>query len=232
MMYGAPLGFLQQKMQEVQMNVGFVGAGGMARALAGKWADKHHVILSGRDMDRTQTAADALGVQAGSAAEAVAFADVVVLATRSEDVFTAIDAAGGADAFAGKIVIDINNPISVETFLTTRDDGRSLTEAIADALPGAHVGKAFNMAQVAVWADPDTTFDGRQMVTLYTADADAAGPISQLIADVGAEPLLLGDNSHAYQLEAAAAMVIKFLFAGADPHTILNFIRPETKLIR
>ena len=214
------------------MKIGFVGAGGMAQALAGKWAGKHEVMLSGRTPEKTRAAAQSVGAEAGTATEAVAFADVVVLATRSEDVFTAIDSAGGASAFDGKIVIDINNPVSIETFLTTRDDGRSLTEAIAAALPGAHVGKAFNMAQVAVWQDPDMTYDGRQMVTLYTADDEADEAIAQLIADVGAEPLRLGDNRHAYQLEAAAAMVIKFLFAGADPHTIFNFIRPETKPIR
>jgi predicted dinucleotide-binding enzyme len=107
-----------------------------------------------------------------------------------------------------------------------------LTQALADALPGAHIGKAFNMAQVDVWADPDMSYDGRQMVTLYTADEKADAVISELIADVGALPLRLGGNEHAYQLEAAAAIVIKFLFAGADTHTIFNFIRPEIKLVR
>ena len=214
------------------MKIGFVGAGGMAKALARKWAGKHQVMLSGRTPDKTQLAANAVGARAGTAREAVAFADVVVLATRWEDVFSAIEDAGGPAAFDGKIVIDINNPVNIETFLTTRDDGRSLTEAIAAALPGAKVGKAFNMAQVAVWDDPDKTFDGRRMVTLYTADDGADAAIAQLIADVGAEPLRLGGNEHAYQLEAAAAIVIKFLFAGGDPHTIFNFIRPETKPIR
>ncbi|MEM6658301.1 MAG: NAD(P)-binding domain-containing protein [Pseudomonadota bacterium] len=214
------------------MKIGLVGAGGMAKALAGKWADKHEVMLSGRTTGKTRLAADPIGALAGTASEAVAFADVVVLATRWEDVFQAIEDAGGPAAFDGKIVVDINNPVSIETFLTTSDDDRSLTQAIADALPGAHVGKAFNMAQVAVWEDPSKTYDGRQMVTLYTADEAANDTIAQLIADVGAEPLLLGGNEHAYQLEATAAIVIKFLFSGADPQTIFNFIRPETQPIR
>lgn len=214
------------------MKIGFVGAGGMAKALAGKWTDKHDVMLSGRAPEKTRLAADTVGAQQGTAREAVAFADVVVLATRWEDVFTAIDTAGGPAAFEGKTVIDINNPVSIETFLTTREDGRSLTQAIANTLPGAKVAKAFNMAQVAVWEDPDMTYDGRQMVTLYTAEDGADGVVAQLIADVGAEPLRLGGNEHAYQLEAAAAMVIQFLFAGGDPHTIFNLIRPETKPIR
>jgi len=214
------------------MKVGIIGSGGMAKALAGKWSAKHQVMLSGRDLEKAAGVAAAVNAEVGTAAQAAAFGDVVVLATRSEDVFDGIANAGGAQAFAGKVVIDINNPISLETFLTTRDDGHSLTEAIAEALPGAHVGKAFNMAQVAVWEDPDMTYDGRQMVTLYTADEAADAVIAALIADVGAAPLRLGDNGHAYQLEAAAAMVIKFLFAGRDPHTIFNFIQPEAKSIR
>lgn len=214
------------------MKIGFIGAGGMAQALAGKWATHHEIMISGRDPKKTQQAANAIGALSGTARDAVAFADVVILATRSEDVFTAIEAAGGPDVFKGKTVVDINNPVSMQTFVTTRDDGRSLTQAIAETLPGAAVGKAFNMAQVAVWKDPDMTYDGRQMVTLYTSDAEADQVIADLIADVGAEPLRLGDNTHAYQLEAAAAIVIKFLFAGGDPHTIFNLVRPETKPIR
>ncbi|MEM8972436.1 MAG: NAD(P)-binding domain-containing protein [Pseudomonadota bacterium] len=214
------------------MKIGIIGYGGMAQALAGKWSGKHEVMLSGRNLINAAEAADRVSAASGTAAEATAFGDVVVLATRHQDVFSAIESAGGAEAFIGKVVIDINNPVSVESFLTTREDGRSLTEAISEALPGAHVGKAFNMAQIKVWTDTDMTYDGRQMVTLYTADESADSAIAELIADVGAQPLRLGGNEHAYQLEAAAAIVIKFLFAGGDPNTILNFIRPETKPIR
>lgn len=214
------------------MKIGFLGTGGMAQALAGNWVGAHEIKLSGRDMEKTRAVSETLGAGAGTPSEAVAFGDVVVLATRAEDVFDAIDTAGGPAAFDGKIVVDINNPVSTETFLTTRGDGRSLTEAIAAALPGAKLGKAFNMAQVAVWADPDKSYDGRQLVTLFTAEDGAEATIAQLIRDVGADPFRLGDNRHAYQLEAAAAIVIKLLFSGGDPHTILNLIRPETHPIR
>jgi predicted dinucleotide-binding enzyme len=214
------------------MKIGIIGYGGMAKALAGKWSVRHEIMLSGRNRTNAAEAAAAVGAIAGAPAEAAGFGEVIVLATQHADVFTAIEDAGGPDAFAGKVVIDINNPVSIEAFLSTRTDERSLTQALADALPGAHIGKAFNMAQVDVWADPDMSYDGRQMVTLYTADEKADAVISELIADVGALPLRLGGNEHAYQLEAAAAIVIKFLFAGADTHTIFNFIRSEIKPVR
>ena len=231
-MHRRVLRFQHHEEREVDMKIGIVGSGGMAKALARKWSGAHQVMLSGRSLEKTKAAAKDVGAQAGAATEAVAFADVVVLATRWQDVFTAIEDAGGTEAFNGKIVIDINNPIDIETFVTTREDGCSLTEAIAEALPGANVGKAFNMAQVAVWEDPDMTYDGRQMVALYTADEAADETIATLVAAVGAEPLRLGGNERAYQLEAAAAIVIRFLFAGGDPHTVFNLIRPETKSIR
>lgn len=214
------------------MKIGFIGYGNMAKALAERWSDKHDIMVSGRDQAKATAVAQDLNIASGTMAEAAAFGDSVILATQNSAVFDAIEASGGADAFAGKTVVDINNPISIETFLTTRTDGASLTEAIAAALPGAHVGKAFNMAQARVWADPDKSFDGRQMVTLYTADDAADAALADLITDVGSEPFRLGGNEHAYKLEAVAAMVIKVLFGGGDAHTVLNLIRPEIKPIR
>ena len=215
------------------MKIGFIGSGAMAQTLAGKWQGKHELFLSGRDLEKAAQVAAELGAQSGTAREAAEFGEVVVLATRWEDALDAVEQAGGAAAFAGKVVIDINNPVSIETFLTTREDGRSLTEALAAVLPEAEVSKAFNMAQAAVWAEPDMSYDGRTMVTLFTADGERASTVTaELIRDVGAEPLKLGGNAHAYQLEAAAAIVIKFLFAGRDPHTIFNFIQPELKPVR
>ncbi len=201
----------------------------MADALASKWATKHDLFFGGRTLEKAAALAEKYGAGSGTAAQAVAFGDAIVLATHNTAVFDIIEQAGGADAFAGKVVIDINNPISTETFLTTRTDGRSLTEALEEALPGAHVAKAFNMAQARVWRREDMTWDGRMLVVPFTANAEATPIAEELVADMGAQPLLLGDNAHAYQLEAMAAVVIKQLFTGADALTVLNLINPADK---
>ena len=219
-------------MEGDRVKIGFIGAGGMSQALASKWQGKHELFFSGRENPKSAETAMRFDGQSGTPSEAVAFGNVVVLAVRADIALEAIETAGGPDAFAGKVVVDITNPLSVETFLTTCDGGGSMTEAIAERLPGAYVGKAFNMCQISVWEQPDMTFDGRKLVCLFTAHDKAKDVIAELIADTGAEPLLVGDNEHAYQLEAAAAIVIKFLFSGRDPNTVMNFIQPEVKPVR
>lgn len=213
------------------MKIAFLGYGNMADALASKWSAKHDLFFGGRSADKAAALAAKYDATSGSAAEAAAFGDVIILATHNAAVFDVIDQAGGAQAFAGKVVVDINNPISTETFLTTRTDGRSLTEALADALPDAHLSKAFNMSQARVWSRADMTWDSRPLVVAFTAAEGAADITATLVADTGAQPLLLGSNQHAYQLEAIAAVVIKQLFSGADALTVMNLINPADKSI-
>jgi len=218
------------------MKVSFIGTGSMAQALASRWVGKHDVFVGGRDAGKAAALATKLGrATHGSPAEAAAFGEVVVLATPHDAVFEALDAAGGPNCFAGKVLLDINNPVAdwkAGDFLVKSYDGRSLSEAIAAHAPGAAVVKAFNMCQAQVWQMDPPVFDGRRLVVLYCGDsAVAKRDVASLIEDVGCEPVDLGELRYARLLEPAAAIVIKFLFSGRDPHTVLNFIQPESKPI-
>jgi hypothetical protein len=219
------------------MKIAFLGYGGMAEALASNWVGRHELCIGGRHAEKARALAEKLGgeakgIAAADARGAVAFGEVVVPATPHDAVFDAIEAAGGASAFASKIVVDINNPYDRETSLNKTYEGRSLAEAIARAVPDAHVVKAFNMAHTSVWKMDDPSFDGRRLVTMYCGDDEGAkAQVAQLIRDVGAEPLDLGGLRYARLLEPAAAIVIKLLFSGRDLHTVLNVIAPESKPI-
>jgi len=102
-----------------------------------------------------------------------------------------------------------------------------------ERLPGAHLAKAFNMAQARVWTDPDMSFDERALVTLFTADDPAtADTVASLIRETGSDALHVGGSEHAYKLEAAAALVIQQLLSGKHSHTVLNLIRPEVRAVR
>lgn len=218
------------------MRIGFIGYGQMAAALASRWAATHALFVGGRDPAKARALAEQLGygTRHGSEAEAVRFGEAIVLATQHYAVFAAMDAAGGPAAFAGKVVIDINNPVSAfdGDFLVKDYDGRSLAEAIAAYAPEAAVVKAFNMCQATVWQMDPPLFDGRRLVVLTCGnDPSAKGQVAGLIEEIGAEPVDLGPLAYARLLEAAAAIVIKLLFSGSDPHTALNLIQPEAKPI-
>ena len=219
------------------MKIAFIGYGNMAASLASRWVAKHDIFVGGRDTKKAQNLASRLGhgTRFGSEAAAAAFGEVVVLATPHDAVFEAIDAAGGPKAFAGKTLLDINNPVADAAggdFLVKTFEAKSLSEAIAAHLPAAQVVKAFNMCQAKVWQMDPPVFDGRRLVALYCGDdAAAKRRIATLITDIGCEAADVGELKYARLLEPAAAIVIKFLFAGRDPHTVLNLIQPEAKPI-
>ena len=212
------------------MKIGFVGYGSMAIALGSKWASEHDLFFGGRDPAKAKAVALSVTAKAaaGTEREAVAFGDVIVLATRHGHVFSAIEAAGGAASFAGKTVIDINNPVSVDTFLMQPMGGPSLGQAIQVRLPDARVVKAFNACQAKVWEMADPVFDGRRLVVPICGDSeDAKAVVGELVRMVGCDVLDVGGLQFAPHLEHHAAIVIKQLFAGADALSVFNWITPE-----
>ncbi|MGD1912969.1 MAG: NADPH-dependent F420 reductase [Rivularia sp. (in: cyanobacteria)] len=216
------------------MKIGFIGYGSMAEALASKWVEKHSIFIGGRNLEKAELLAKKLGknVDFGTEAQAADFGEIIVLATRHEVVFEAINAAGGSDALAGKVLLDINNPVETSDFFAKSYDGVSLSEKIAEVIPNAHVVKAFNMCQAKVWEMKPPVFDGRRLVVMYCGDNNQAKEkIAVLIEDVGCEAKDIGDLKYARMLEPAAAIVIKLLFSGHNPYTVLNLIQPEVKAI-
>ena len=90
---------------------------------------------------------------------------------------------------------------------------------------GGHVVKAFNLCQAHVWQMEPPIFDNRRLAVPYCGDHSAALDMTrQLIADLGGEPLPIGDLRHAHHLEAMAAIVISLLFGGRDPYTVFNLV--------
>jgi hypothetical protein len=86
------------------------------------------------------------------------------------------------------------------------------------------------MCQSRVWTMDPPLYDGRRLVVLYCGNDNAAkGHAVTLIERIGCDHVDLGELKYARLLESAASIVIKLLFSGRDPHTVLNLIRPEVK---
>jgi hypothetical protein len=195
------------------MIVTIVGAGRLAEGIAVRVLAGGHRL---RITDSEPGKADALvtglagrtdGADTGAlllsvtgVAEAIAGADVVVLALPYPEGRTV--ARGQGAALSGVVVVDPCNPVDFSTFdslLTS--PGMSAAEEIADANPRARVVKAFNTtfasALVAGWV-------GGLPLDVFLAgdDARAKARVTALIADGGMRPVDTGPLRRARELEA------------------------------
>src|ERR1700709_2622306 len=145
-------------------HVSIIGSGNMGQAIQGVVAKSGHTAeLVGRE-----------GEISG---------DVVVLAVPYPAVEGVLAQRG--DSLAGKVVVDITNPLDFETFdsLVVPADG-SATAVIAAALPQSRVVKAFNTNFAATLASGSV---GSPTATLLAAgdDAEAKAQVEQLVTSGG-----------------------------------------------
>jgi predicted dinucleotide-binding enzyme len=186
------------------------------------------VFVGGRDADKAEGSAARIGAAgSGTLREAAEFGETVLLAVRIAGLADALEAAGaGEGTLAGKTIVDCGNAVNTADFsLITFEGGTSSSEEAARLAPGAHVVKAFNQCQAAVWRT-DPVFDGRTLAVPYAGDEAGKAVARQLIRDVGADPLDAGDLAQTRNLEAMAIVVIRLLFSGYDPMTAFSFSSP------
>ena len=190
------------------MDVTVVGTGNMARAIAARvLAGNHSVTLHGRTQEEAEALDEELmklGLENRSVSVGVAGGEiggeVVVLAVWYDDVGDVLRAYG--DRLAGRILVDITNPIDRTTFEPlTLAAGSAAQEIAAQAPPDVRVVKAFN-----------TTFAGTLMegevagetldVFVAADDDDAKWTVTQFIEDAGLRAIDVGPLRRAQQLEA------------------------------
>jgi predicted dinucleotide-binding enzyme len=192
------------------MNITIVGAGNMGSALAKQLARAgHEVKITSRDAAKARAAAAAApGSVAVAAKDALPGSDVVVLATGYADAVPALRSLG---SFAGKIVVDITNPLTTDYMGLTVGFSSSAAEEIAKAVPGAEVVKAFNTVFAQVLA-VGPNFAGEQVVPVYFAadTARAKQTVRALIESIGFKAVDAGGLKNARYLEPLAGLNIYF----------------------
>jgi len=126
--------------------------------------------------------------------------DVVVLAVPYPAVDSLLDAYG--DQLAGKVVVDITNPLNFETFDSlVVPAGSSAAAQIQAKLPSSTVLKAFNTNFAATLAAK--TLGGVPTTVLVAGDGDAAKAslVDALVAG-GVQAIDAGSLERAHELEA------------------------------
>jgi NADPH-dependent F420 reductase len=184
------------------MKVTIVGAGKMGRAIGTRAvAGGHEVEILDRDPAEAQKLAEELGERAAALEPGASFGgDVVVLAVYYPGIKDA--ARQYADQLAGKVVVDVSNPIDTGTWdrLAT-PPGSSSAEEVAELVPeGTAVVKAFNTTFGNTLVEGEVA--GQQLDVLIAGDDHAAKQkVSQLASDGGLRPLDVGPLARAQQLE-------------------------------
>lgn len=167
-------------------HISIIGSGNMGQVIAGLAGKGGNTVelISSADADKEVTG------------------DVVVLAVPYPAVGQVIAQRGAQ--LAGKVVVDITNPLNFETFdsLTVPADSSAAAE-IAAALPESRVVKAFNTNFAGTLA---TGTVGGQPTTVLLAgdDADAKAVLVGVISAAGLRAVDAGGLKRARELEAVA----------------------------
>lgn len=190
------------------MNIAIFGTGNMASGLAVLFAKAgHDITLASRDSAKAQTVAAKLGsgIRVSSLADAAGAADAVVLAVPYEAAANVVEAAGD---LAGKIVIDITNPLTADFSGLTIGHTTSAAEEIQKRIPAAKVVKAFNTVFASVLQNGGKT--AGKPVTVFVAgdDAEARKSVVFLAKSAGLAAMQTGGLASARYLEPVAGLNI------------------------
>jgi predicted dinucleotide-binding enzyme len=181
------------------MKIGSIGAGNVGGALSRRWREAgHDVRAGGRD----------------SVAEVAAHGEVVLLAVPADAVDVALEAAGSLD---GKVLIDATNDLAGEW--------PSLAAHVAALAPGAKVVKAFNASFAPVFENAAQLEPPANLV-FCGDDEGAKATVSELIRDIGLEPVDVGGLDQAANVEAFARMNVNLAFGQGRGLLVYRFETP------
>ena len=189
------------------MSVAILGLGNMGKGLAKRLAGKTELILASRDSAAVAAFAATLpaGVQVAEQAQAIARADIVILALPHD---AALEVAA-LPALAGKIVVDLSNPVKADFSGLSIGHTTSAAEEIQAAAPKAKVVKAFNTIFASLFEAPDAATAGVP-VFLAGNDEAAVDAVAKLAVLAGFATEKTGGLDAARLLEPVGMLNIRF----------------------
>jgi predicted dinucleotide-binding enzyme len=226
------------------MKIGVFGTGTVGQTIAAKLSDLgHRVVVGTRDPAATlaRTEPDTFGnppfkvwrekhpnVELGTLAQAAAHGEVVVNATQGAASLDALKAAGDKN-LAGKVVIDIANPLDFSKGMPpslTVCNSDSLGEQIQRAFPQAKVVKTLNTMSAYLMVGPRQLADGAHTVFVSGNDAAAKQTVTELLKTFGWQDIVdLGDITTARGTEMLLPIWVRIWGATKNPMFQFKLVR-------
>jgi predicted dinucleotide-binding enzyme len=216
------------------MRYGVLGTGTVGRVLAGRLVEVGHEVRMGSRTAGNETAA-AWATEAGPNAshgtfgDAAAFGQTVMNCTGGAVSLDAL-AAAGAENLAGKVLIDVSNPLTFETgrLTLTVCNTDSVGEQIQRAFPDARVVKTLNTMANEVMIHPEQ-LAGPHSVFVCGDDAEAKQHVAGMLESFGWPPesvVDLGGIEAARGMEMFLVFWIELMQARGDRLFNVNVVEP------
>jgi predicted dinucleotide-binding enzyme len=207
----------------------------VGQTIASKLVEVGHEVTmgsrqAGGEKATAWVAAAGEGASEGTFADAAAFGELVVNATKGESALKALEAAGESN-LAGKALWDISNPLDFSqgfppTLTVANTD--SLGETIQRAHPEAKVVKALNTVTASVMVDPSSLGESTNLF-ICGDDAHAKAQVMEILETFGwlsGDILDLGGISAARGTEAYLLLWVLLMGALDGPTFNVRVIKP------
>jgi predicted dinucleotide-binding enzyme len=219
------------------MNIGVLGTGVVGRTIGTALTEKGHNVRLGSRTMHNDNAADWVKKSNNHAThgdfnDAATFGELVFFCLKGEFALDAI-AALDPDNLAGKILVDVSNPLDfsqgMPPGILPRFSGTSLGEEIQKALPGTAVVKTLNTVTCSVMVDPKQVSHGDHSIFICGNDSDARNKIKHFLVDnFGWKPdhiLDLGPISSARTTEAYVPFWVSIMQSLGTPVFNIKVVR-------
>lgn len=193
------------------MKIGIIGAGNVGTAFARQLGKAgHEIMLSySRDEKAMAKAAKQFGAKTGSAKEAAAFGEVVVLAVPFAAIEDAIAVSGPLD---GKILWDCTNALKPDLSGLEIGTTTSSGEKVASLATGARVVKAIPPFAELMHSDNPTIGGKPPGVFVCGDDAAAKEVVVKLAAELPSTVVEAGPLENARYIEPASFLCVRLAY--------------------
>jgi predicted dinucleotide-binding enzyme len=198
------------------MRIGIIGSGDVARSLGEGLVNLGHEVMIGtRDTKKKELSSwrkkNNTNKKLGSTTEAASFSEVAILATAwhaTEDVLAQV-----RPELAGKVVIDVTNPIQFnEDEAPELTVGHSMSggEIVQHSLPDSHVVKALNTINHANMVNPKYK-QGKPTIFICGNNQSAKAHTAEMLNDFGWEDIVdIGPIEKSRLLEPLCLLWIEY----------------------
>ncbi len=226
------------------MKIGILGSGIVAKTIAGKLDSLGHAVTLGtRDVKATlaRNEPDMAGgpslrlwleshprVTLATHAEAAAHGELVINALSGQGALAGLR--GAASALAGKILVDISNPLDFSKGMPPSlsiANTDSLGETIQRELPDTKVVKTLNTVNAFLMVDPQQLDGGNHSMLVCGNDAGAKTEVTRMLKEwFGWKDVVdLGDITNARGTEMWVALWVRLYGALQTPMFGMKIVR-------